>query len=76
MNIYAIKFREKDSKEYLSAIFQAIDATDLNLQVENFIKNGDFDIDRRTISWTGGSIPLHSDFSKPLIIYTNLDNHT
>lgn len=76
LNQYGIKFKEKGKKKpYISIIFSAKDQTDLNDQLEIFLKQEDYNIDRRTISWAGGSVPLNRGCG-PLMIYANLDDFT
>lgn len=74
--IYAVKFREKGEKQIISALFEVKSATDFQNQMNDFINKGDFDIDKRTISWSGNSVPLKGPTRSPLIIYSDLDETT
>ncbi|HBI01193.1 MAG TPA: hypothetical protein DDY18_06170 [Flavobacterium sp.] len=76
MQIYAIKFRNKGEKVYTSALFTARTHQSFSKKLKKFLgtDNG-MEVDRRTISWSGGSIPLGST-QKPLLIYTDLDSVT
>lgn len=76
MNIYGIKFREKASSIYISVLIQADSEEEASKKFyESICKDDFYDVDKKTISWTGASIPLSSR-GEPLILYTNLDGAT
>lgn len=58
MNLYALKFREKGEKKYQSALIMAKDDDELNVSVQKLYKDEGLDIDKRTVTWTGSSIPF------------------
>lgn len=77
--LYSIKFRERGSKDYLSAIIMADDEQQAaKIFDENIVNsknwNG-YDVDKRTISWAGGSLPLAFD-TECLVLAVNLDTIT
>lgn len=76
MQIYAIKFRNKGERVYTSALFTATTRASFQKKLKKFLGTYEgSEVDRRTISWSGGSIPLGST-QEPLLIYTDLDNVT
>ena len=76
MQLYAFKFREKGSKTYLSVVIAAENDKDFSKKSEQFIyADHGYDIDRRTLSWTGPSIPL-TNKNEALVIYGDLDDLT
>lgn len=73
MNIYALKFREKGEKEYKTVLIPAKDDVELKEKFDKFLEDYEYDIDKRTISWAGGSVPFMTTNSGPEVIYANLD---
>ncbi len=77
MNIYGIKFREKGETNYITILIPALSEIDLKQKFDKWLVDEGkwYDIDRRTISWSGDSIPLSSR-GEPFVIATNLDGLT
>jgi hypothetical protein len=69
---YALKFREKGSKEYKTVLIMTADDAELNNKFEVFALKGDYNIDHRTVSWAGNSIPFLTK-DKPTVVYVDLD---
>lgn len=72
MFVYAVKFREKGEKDYKTVLIHAKDHTELDLKFKQFVEEDLYDVDRRTVSWAGGSVPF-STSDRPVVIYANLD---
>lgn len=75
MKVYGLKYREKGNKNYISVLFLCQDEQQLKVDFEKYIDENFIDLDRRTVSWTGNSIPLLTQGS-PLQIDANLDTLT
>lgn len=74
MNIYAYKFREKGKKDYVSVLLAADTAVQANHKFESEVMTDlGYDIDRRTISWAGSTVPFMSG-NRPEFVYANLDD--
>jgi len=73
MNLYAIKFREKGEREYRTVLIMATGHADLKTKWDDMLADQDnpYDVDLRTVSWAGGSVPLSN--GQPVVLYTNLD---
>jgi len=77
MNIYALKFREKGEKTYKSILIQAKDAVELKEKFDKFIEEEIYDVDKRMVSWAGGTIPFMQPNDRTgTVIYANLDELT
>ena len=72
MFVYALKFREKGEKKYKTVFIQAKDINEMDVKFEKFLEEDFYDVDRRTISWAGGSIPFMS-YNGVEVIDANLD---
>lgn len=76
MLLYATKFREKGEKEYKTVFIMAKDYNDYKEKFQEFLKqDGEYYkdmIDKRTISWAGGSVPFMS-LNRPEVIHCNID---
>jgi hypothetical protein len=70
--LFGIKFREKGSSEVLSYIVVASSEAEAFDKFTKEVLNDDgYDVDKRTITWGGSSIPL--SHSEGIILYNNLD---
>lgn len=71
--VFALKFREKGSKTYRTVFIHAQDQDHCGRKFhEEVLEDLGLDVDKRTISWAGGSIPfMHTGGVET--IYTNLD---
>lgn len=78
MFIYALKFREKGEKTYKSILIHAKDVAEMRTKFDKFIKDDmGYDVDKRTISWAGNSIPFMAlNYNDPTVIYGDLDELT
>ena len=77
MNTYALKFREKGEKEYKSILIQAKDVVEMREKFDKFVEEDMYDVDRRTISWAGNSIPFMTPNGRhAIVIDANLDDLT
>jgi hypothetical protein len=77
MNIYAVKFREKGEKAYKTVLILAKDENELGDNLKRFFNQDIYDVDKRTISWAGNSIPFMSLTSgRATVIYADLDEIT
>jgi len=72
MKLFAIKFRYLGDMGYNSAIFQARNLDSAQNKIRRFLKQED-DIDKRTVSWAGSSVPLNGDILTPTILRVDLD---
>jgi len=72
MKLYATKFREKGDKEYKTVLIMAKDFDEYREKFADFLKVGEYDVDKRTISWAGNSVPFMSE-GRAEVLCTNLD---
>lgn len=74
--LFAIKYREKGEKQYYSAVFAAKGLEHAQNKVEKWLNSDDGDlVDKRTLTWAGGSVPLTSFEDEFFFIPTNLDEY-
>lgn len=73
--IYAVKFKEKGNKEQvISVLFEAQSEKEFSGKLKRFFEDEAYDVDKRTISWSGNSVPLSRN--NALVIYADLDELT
>lgn len=72
MKLYALKFKEKGQTQYLSVLIMAKDDDDMRLQWKEFLKDDSYNIDKRTVTWAGNSIPF-GVYGKPEVLVVDLD---
>lgn len=76
MDIYGIKFKRKGESQVISALFTAQSMTSFRKKLAKYLKTKDGqDIDKRTITWSGDTIPLGRT-DGPVMIYQDLDGLT